>query len=220
MNLTISILYYTTYLTEIVADIREIFYSVSSSDYHKTSDQIKEEYRIIEGAKKNPNKFAPIYERYFEEIYLYVYKRIDDEDITADVTSRVFLKCLNNLNRYTFQGVPFSAWLYRIALNEVNQYFRNQKKAQRTVSIGDSHINILFTEIEIDEPEEEPEKIVERLLNCLDQNEVQFLELRFFEERSFKEMGYLLGLTEINAKIKTYRILKKLKRIAEKDKAD
>lgn len=186
-----------------------------SSQYHKTREQIQEEFKLIELCKKDPRRFSPVYERYYDEIFLFIYKRIDNEEITADITSRVFLNALKNLNKYTFQGVPFSAWLYRIALNEINQFYRTQKKMNRVVSIEDSHINLLFTEMDVEEPEKEPEKKVEILLSNLGEEEVQLLELRFFEERSFKEMGYLLGLTEVNAKIKTYRTLKKLKKVAE-----
>ena len=58
-------------------------------------------------------------------------------------------------------------------------------------------------------------KDIEFMNGLLDEFEIQFIELRFFENHSFKEMGYLLGMTEVNAKIKTYRILKKLKKLSE-----
>ncbi|MTI20119.1 sigma-70 family RNA polymerase sigma factor, partial [Fulvivirga sp. RKSG066] len=111
-------------------------------------------------------------------------------------------------------GVPFSAWLYKIAINEVNAFFRQQKKFSRSVNIEDQDINLLITEIDYKEPQIDPHVLIPVLLEQLSEHEIQFIELRFFENYSFKDMGYLLGLTEVNAKVKTYRILKKLKKIA------
>lgn len=191
-----------------------VYFSVAASAYHKTGKEIKAELEIIKKCQRNPEYFGPIYRKYYDQIYLFVYKRVDHLDITADITSRIFLKCLKNIGKYKYQGVPFSAWLYRIAINEVNTFFRQQKKLERTVNIDDQHIGILVSELDYTEPQIDPQVLIPVLLEQLSDHEVQFIELRFFEERTFKEMGYLLGITEINAKIKTYRILKKLNKIA------
>ena len=182
-----------------------------NSSYHQTSDQMSKEQEVLNLCKKDPRYFAPIYEKYFDQIFLFIIKRVDDEEITGDITSKVFLNCLKNIDKYKFRGVPFSAWLYRIALNEVNQYFRQAKKRERVVSMESRHINVLFEEMQFTEREEQPEEIVARLLETLLPEEVQFLELRFFESRSFREIGFLIGISEVNAKVKTYRILKKLR---------
>lgn len=192
-----------------------IFRLLLSSSYHQTKEDIEKEQKIISLCKKDPRYFAPIYEKYYDQIFVFIYKRVDDEEVSADISSVVFLKCLKNLEKYRFQGVPFSAWLYRIAVNEVNQYFRMEKKRERTVNLRSEHIITLFEEMEIAEPNTEPEVIVAELLSHLKSEEVQFLEMRFFEGRSFKEIGYYLDITEVNAKVKTYRILKKLRTKAE-----
>ena len=85
---------------------------------------------------------------------------------------------------------------------------------QRVVSLSDYHVNMLMEEIDTDGPLIDQSVLVSALLEQLAPHEVQYLELRFFEGRPFKEVGYLLGVSEVNAKIKTYRILKKLKKIA------
>lgn len=190
------------------------YYAITSATYHKSEKEIHAEYELIKKCQKNPEYFGPIYRKYYDQIYLFVYKRVDHLDISADITSRIFLKSLKNIGKYKYQGVPFSAWLYRIAINEINTFFRQQKKLERTVNIDDQSIGILIEELDYAEPQIDPHVLVPVLLEQLSEHEVQLIELRFFEERSFKEMGYLLGLTEINAKIKTYRILKKLKKIA------
>ena len=185
-----------------------------TSSYHKTQDELKAEFEIIQKAQQNSRYFTPIYEKYYEAIFIYVNKRVDDLDATADISSMVFYKCLQNLKKFEFRGVPFSAWLFRIALNEINLYFRSEKKNQRCVNLTDIHINTLFEEMET-EPHIDRHKLITLLLEQLSAQEIQFLELRFFEGRSFKEMAYLLDLTEVNAKVKTYRIIKKLGKYAK-----
>lgn len=188
--------------------------SYEASTYHQSKEDLSAEYEVIKKCRKNPEYFAPIYRKYYDQLFLFIHKRVDHMDITADLTSRVFLKSLKNIHKYKFQGVPFSAWLFRIAINEVNTFFRQQKKLARTVNIEDEHITQLYNEIDHSEPQIDPHVLIPVLLEQLKDQDVQFIELRFFENRSFKEMGYLLGLTEVNAKIKTYRILNKLKKIA------
>ncbi len=184
-----------------------------SSKFHMTQEEMEAEFAIIQRSQKNPRYFGPIYERYYDSIFVFINKRLDDEEATADVTSIVFYKCLENLKKFKFQGVPFSAWLFRIALSEINQFFRRQKKHHRAVSIQENHIESLFEEME-ESPSVDRNGLIVKLLERISPEEIQFLELRFFEGNSFREVGYLLGLTEVNAKIKTYRILKKLKKIS------
>jgi len=186
----------------------------ASSTYHRTIDDIKEEFALIQQAQQNPKRFAPIYERYFDQIYIFINRRVDDEEATAELTSRTFFNCLNNLKKFRYREVPFSAWLYRIASNEVNQYFRKQKQMLRSVSLQEHHIDQLFEEMEASFEQTDKDALITQLLQQLTTDEVQFLELRFFENRSFREVGFILGLTEVNAKVKTYRLLKKMKKLA------
>ncbi|UII29985.1 sigma-70 family RNA polymerase sigma factor [Fulvivirga ulvae] len=196
--------------------IFKVFYDqVSTSVYHKSEEEILTEYNIIKECQKNPEYFAPLYRKYYDQVFMFIFKRVDHIEIAADITSRVFLKCLKNIGRYKYQGVPFSAWLYKIAINEVNMFFRQQSKMERTVSLDHQDMHQLFEEINYQEVEIDPEVLITVLLEQLDEKEIQFIELRFFKNRSFKEIGYLLGISETNAKVKTYRILKKLKKISK-----
>jgi RNA polymerase sigma-70 factor (ECF subfamily) len=183
---------------------------VFSITYHKSEDEIRAEYEIVQKAQQNPRFFAPLYEKYYDSIFVYIHRRVEDTELTADITAQVFYKCLKSLQKYDFQGVPFSAWLFRITINEINQFFKQAQNKQRAVSLKEKHINILFEELQHHDVKDKHD-IVVKLLESLDSEDVQFLELRFFEGRSFKEIGFLLGLTEVNAKVKTYRILAKLK---------
>lgn len=180
---------------------------------HQTKEEIKEELAIIKRAKVDPEAFGFIYEKYYQQIFLFIDRRIDDQATSGDLTSQVFLKSMINLHKYTFKGLPFSAWLYRIATNQVNEFYRDSKN-QRVISLEDHHIEDVFEEIDLLKDEVEPTELLIELLNELNEDEVQLLELRFFEKRAFKEVAFILNITENNAKVKTYRILDKMKKIA------
>jgi len=179
--------------------------------YHQTNDRMKEELGWIQQAKKDPEFFAPLYKKYHEQIFRYIYQRMDDEEMAFDVTSQVFMKAIKNLPKYEYRGVPFSSWLYRIAKSELYQAFRD-KKAERTVNIDTVQVYTVIDEFEHDENEENKQRLV-KCLAQLKENDIQLIELRFFEKRSFKEIGEILEISENNAKVKSFRALEKLKKI-------
>ena len=136
---------------------------------------------------------------------------MDDEDLAFDVTSQVFMKALNNIKKYEYRGVPFASWLYRIAKSELYQAFRD-KKAERAVNVESVHLFEIAEELEEDASDTNKKKMF-ACLSQLKENDMQLIELRFFEKRSFREMGEILELTENNAKVKTFRALEKLKQL-------
>lgn len=179
-----------------------------------TETQLQQELKQIEAAKKNPNRFGALYEKYYRQIFLFVFKRTGKEEVAGDIVSQVFLKALTNIQKYVYKGVPFSAWLYRIASNEVNQHFRNQK-GQRMISMEQSHIDRVMGMVD-ESPEADFTELYQQVmletLAEMKPEEVQIIELRFFEKRPFKEVAFILGITENNAKVKVYRILERLKK--------
>ena len=124
------------------------------------------------------------------------------------------LKALQKLGTYQFKGVPFSAWLYRIASNQVAQHFRNTRK-NRMVSIENHNLTDLAEEIKPEDNQHLKDLLIESLKD-LKPIELSLIELRFFEQRPFKEIADILDITESNAKVKTYRILEKMKKIISK----
>ncbi|MGK7397905.1 MAG: RNA polymerase sigma factor [Candidatus Cyclobacteriaceae bacterium M3_2C_046] len=182
-----------------------------NKQYHLDQDQIQQEQDWINLAKKDPAQFKMLYDKYFEAIFGFVYRRTDDEDISADLTSQTFLKALQNLKKYQDRGLPFSAWLYRIAINELNKFYRSRQK--KKVFSLEEHLVIKLIWVEEQEPNDQESLLQQVLqdLNNLKTEEVEILELRFFEERSFKEIAYILEISESSAKMRTYRALEKLK---------
>ena len=152
-------------------------------EFHKTKGDIQRELEEIEAAKKDSRKFEVLYNRYHEQIFRYLYARLDNKHIASDLTSQVFYKAMLNLDNYTFKGVPFASWLYRIAFNEMNMHFRKESK-NRTVNIDTGTIGELFEEIEEEIYAEEKEKLA-KILATLSDERLSLIEMRFFEKRSF-----------------------------------
>lgn len=175
-----------------------------------SESEIQAELAILERAKNNPEHFGPLYEKYFDRIFYFVLRQVDDEELAGDLCSQTFVNALHHLPRYEFRGLPFSAWLYRIASNEVNKHYR-KTKGKRVFSIEEAKVKELADRTD----EGWDEDLIQRLLaymKDLPTDMLQVLELRFFEDKDFKEIAFILEMTESGAKMRTYRALDKLRK--------
>lgn len=182
-----------------------------SKKYHHTEQQLNSELDIIRAAQKDPKYFESLYNKYYEQIYRYCYQRVATEEIADDLTSQIFLKALTNIKKYEYKGVPFGSWLYRIAMSVVYQSFKD-KKAEQTINIDSLAFKPLLTEETNEDSFSDEEKIkLKKAILSLKKEEISIIELRYFENRSFKEIAEILEIKENNAKVKAHRILGKLK---------
>jgi len=188
---------------------RTNFLNLLATPLHMSDEAIQQESVLVELAKKDEVAFGKLYDRYFDGIYGFVYRRTDEENLAGDITSQVFLKALQNLKKYEFRGLPFSSWLYRIASNEVNKYYR-KKNRNVVFSLEEERIREIIDEKEEDHKEAHMSLLVESL-NEMKTSVVEVLELRFFEGKNFKEIAYILDISESGAKMRTYRALEQLK---------
>lgn len=177
-----------------------------------TEQQLLIEEEVIRESKKDPQAFRSIYEKYYKRIFLFVLHRVGDKEQCADITSQVFLKAMVSLNSYQSRGLPFSSWLYRIAVNECNNFFRKNKR-ERLVVLEDSHVAYLYDEMFGETLQEELKARLPYIFEKLKPDELQLIELRFLENRAFKEVAEILDITETYAKVRTYRILEKMKKL-------
>lgn len=169
------------------------------------------ESEIIALAKKDSYYFGVLYDRYFDAIFRFCFKRLGGaEDEAGDISQMVFMKAMANLEKYEDRGLPFSSWLYRIAQNEVNLNFR-QKSKNYSVAIDENRITDVASEANIENcmSMEDQEKLI-KLLNELEEEQKDLIELRFFQELSFKQIAEIYSISEANAKMRTYRILEKI----------
>lgn len=184
----------------------------TNSKYHIPENILNEEKNLIELSKKDMRNFAPLYDRYYKQIFNYIYQRLDSKETAFDVTSQVFLKAMTKLKDYEHRGLPFTSWLFRIAKSELHNEFI-ASKTTRTINIKEDDIKYLFEEFnEVDYVEQYRTKLITGL-EKLNENDLLVIEMRYFEKRSFKEIGEIFEITENNAKVKLYRALDKLKAI-------
>src|SRR4051794_26016903 len=87
----------------------------------------KDEEQLVLDARENNAAFVKLYDKYYETMLGYIYRRTLDRNLAADICSETFLKAFQNIKRYEWRNLPFSAWLYRIASNEMNMADRKKK---------------------------------------------------------------------------------------------
>src|SRR5689334_10692227 len=97
--------------------------------------QADEERALIEAAKRDPARFAELYELNFDRVYAYIARRVRDQSVAEDITSEVFHHALANLERFEWRGTPFAAWLFRIAANEIAD--RAMHAGREVIGAGD-----------------------------------------------------------------------------------
>lgn len=97
-----------------------------------TSDSEKE---LVARAQKDPDAFGEIFDLHYERILRYSLQRVGDADIAADIAAEVFMKAMKGLIFFRWRGISILAWLYRIASNECNMYFRRGKYAPVSLSL-------------------------------------------------------------------------------------
>jgi RNA polymerase sigma-70 factor (ECF subfamily) len=175
------------------------------------------EETFIEAAQKDPRAFRVLYQKYFGKLLRYVLRKTGDEDLAADLTQQTFLKALLHLPQFEPRGVPFSAWLYRIATNEVYKHFAQTQK-MHTYYFDTETLAHWIEKHQPQENSEGAELLQERIqkmqkhLKNLPDSDLQLIQLRFFEDKSFKEIAYILEASESATKMRLYRILEKMKK--------
>jgi RNA polymerase sigma-70 factor, ECF subfamily len=175
-----------------------------------TEAELQQEREIIERSRNDPRAFGELYEKYFDRIFNFVYRQTDDEELAGDLCSQTFINALNHLSSFQFRGVPFSAWLYKIASNEVNKHYR-KNKGKKVFSLEELRVKELIESSDAEWDEEQVAQLLQ-FMKDLPTDMLQVLELRFFEDKDFKEIAFILDITESGAKMRTYRALDKLRK--------
>jgi len=168
---------------------------------------------VIELAKNDKDAFGEIYERYLDKIYKYIYFRVGNKHDAEDLTSRVFFRALAHIESFEDRGVPFQAWLYRIAHNLVANHHRD--KGRRKIIPLDEYItSSMFANFDGPEHAAEDAEERDRLLKAirrLPEDRQQLLMLKFVEHMSNAEIGDIMGRTEGAVKSLYHRTLNALR---------
>jgi RNA polymerase sigma-70 factor (ECF subfamily) len=167
-----------------------------------------DERLLVEAAQKDPARFAELYENNFERVYAYVVRRIGDRAETEDLTSEVFHHALANLRRFEWRGIPFAAWLFRIAANLISD--RWQRRSRENVADGPEQIESAAAKgVEFEEVERRATLF--RLVDTLPAEQRRVVVLRFVEQKSIKEVAREIRKTEGAVKQLQFRALSSLR---------
>jgi len=158
---------------------------------------------LIEAAQKDPKRFAELYEENFGRVWAFVIRRMGDRSAAQDITSEVFHQALANVGKFEWRGLPFAAWLYRIAANAIADHFAKSAREQGT----QTGITVPPHEIEDIERRASLYRFVDRLPT----EQRRVLVMRFAEERSIREIASKIGRSEGAVKQLQWRGLQTLR---------
>ena len=173
--------------------------------------QVRDEEVLVEGLKKrDPDIWARLYEEYFPKIYRYIVLRVQNRTEAEDLAEQVFLKALESSPSFKWRGAPVSAWLFRIARNQVIDYWRTDK-SKRMLPVDESLISGAI------EPEEAAERnsdiqLMIQAVGQLTQAQRDVIELRFAGELSTAEVAKILGKSQGAVKVLQHSALSSLRR--------
>lgn len=175
-----------------------------------SAQSLSQEALWIEAARNDLSAFEPLYRKYYEQIYAFVYRRIEDKDDVQDVTSLVFEKAMLNLNKYVSKGWSFGSWLYRIALSETGNYYRKNARAIK-VSLSSESIQQLCEEMDDLSDMRELQARLLHALQSLKPGDMELVLLRYVEKLPYHELADMRQTTENALRVKLHRILESLK---------
>lgn len=177
----------------------------------KHSPKGVDERLLVEMAQSDPAKFDVLYELYFERIYHFLASRVRDRAAAEDLTSEVFHKALANLPGYEWRGVPFAAWLFRIAANALADQYKRTSREQANSDDSPSPDALP----DPCSPEMEALEYHARLFRLVDHlpaAQRRIVRERFVEQRTIREIAERLKKTEGAIKQLQFRALQTLRK--------
>jgi RNA polymerase sigma-70 factor, ECF subfamily len=182
---------------------------------------ILNEEQLLKDIEADPNKFGQVYEAFYSKIFGYVYRRTTDYEAARDIAAETFLKAYVNINKFKWRNISLLYWLYQIATNELNKYFNSNKYKPQSLSRVEEeygmdmidHSNEAAESIKLqDELEKNQEFIrINLAVKKLDTKYGDVISLRFFEQKSLKEIAMILDKKEGTIKSLLSRGIEKLK---------
>ena len=166
-------------------------------------ENLPDERLLIEAAQHDPARFAELYEQNFHRVYAFIARRVRDRDTAEELTAQVFHHALENLQRFEWRGVPFAAWLLRMAANAIHDRW---KSSAREGELPDDGVE----EAGIDRAIER-QAMLTKLVESLPDDQRLVIVRRFVEQRSIREIAHELGRSEGAVKQLQFRALQSLK---------
>ena len=167
----------------------------------------EDERSLIEAAQADPARFVDLYERHFHRVYAYVARRASSRAEAEDVTSEVFEHALTNLRKFEWRGLPFVAWLFRIAANALADRWRRSSRDSDALppDVPDAH----------EAADIERRAMLFQLVERLPDAQRRVIEMRFVDQRTLREIASALNRSEGAVKQLQLRALQTLRKHLE-----
>ena len=174
---------------------------------HRSAEELEAERLLIEAAQRDRAAFAPLYERYVDQIFAYAHTLTRNRELAEDVTASTFAKAIEDLPRFEWRGVPYSAWLYRVAANVV------ARQARRPAWLDlDEHQPVETQSPEQIVEQRDREASVRDAVATLPDDQRQAVLLRFGGDLRNREIGEIMGRSEGAVKLLTFRAMTALRK--------
>jgi RNA polymerase sigma-70 factor (ECF subfamily) len=174
---------------------------------------------LLNKIKIRPESFSELFKLYYQPIFGYIIRRTGSFDDSADIAADTFLKAFRHINNFKYNGIPVKIWLYRIATNEINLYFRHKQKHNSIFErlniedrkIFDSYMAEDRKEIETELQKHDQFLTIQRGLKELPIKYQEVIALRYFEGKENKEIVEILHINEGTLKSLLSRGVEKLR---------
>jgi RNA polymerase sigma factor (sigma-70 family) len=180
-----------------------------------------QEAQLIEECRNDPAAFGQVFDTWYKSVFGYIMRRTGDYDLSKDIAAETFLKAFLKINTFQWRGISLSAWLYRIAGNELNQYYRSSKyKPQSLQQLLENPQMEKLLHQQIDDEREVLQNelkahneynLIRTNLLKLDIKYQEVVALRYFEQKTNSEISLILNKNEGTIKSLLSRGLEKLR---------
>jgi RNA polymerase sigma-70 factor (ECF subfamily) len=178
-----------------------------------------DEIELLDIIRSNPENFSELFKLYYQQIFGYIIRRTGSFDDAADIAADTFLKAFRHIHNFRYTGISVKVWLYRIATNEINLYFRFKQKHnsifERIITddknIFDHYLADDRKEVEAEFQKHEQFLFVQKELKTLPLKYQEVIALRYFEGKDNKEIIEILNIKEGTLKSLLSRGLEKLR---------
>jgi RNA polymerase sigma-70 factor, ECF subfamily len=181
----------------------------------------EQEKELLHQCRASPEAFGQVFDIWYKPVFGYILRRTADYDLSKDIAAETFLKAFLKINAFQWRGISLSAWLYRIATNELNQYYRSSKYKPQSLQqlLENPQMEKLLHQQDGDEREAMEKEmqgfndfnLIRTNLLKLDIKYQEVIALRYFEQKTNTEISAILDKNEGTIKSLLSRGLEKLR---------
>jgi RNA polymerase sigma-70 factor (ECF subfamily) len=184
----------------------------AAKDLETLTQRSEDEEALVFAARSDTAAAGQLFDKYYPEIFRYVHHSTLDHAVTEDLTSNVFFSAFRHLGRFRWRRIPFRAWLYRIATNELRMHYRKHKRLS-AANAGPVDPESPATGCSADAVAAELDdyRLLQRVLLQLGQKYRTVIVLRYFEGKSLSEICEITNKREGTVKSLLHRGLARLK---------